>query len=316
MDKSFFHCKEAMLLTEGDDCSIYQFRNETGEGMVTVYEVFPGVTLSYNDFHMQYYNSAYQPQGNIFCIDHCREGRLEYPAKEDAYAYVGAGDLKMDRRIAHTGRFVMPLAHYHGIMVAFDMELACISLKEEIKDFPVDIKKLQKKFCPDVYPVVIHEPQSIEHIFGELYMVPQKIRQPYFKLKVYELLLYLEALELPKNSKEHPYYYKTQIEKVRAIEKFLTDHMEQSYTQTELSERFQIPLTTMKQCFKSVYGISIGQWLLQYRMNQAAVMLKNDSTANISEIAGAAGYDSPSKFAAAFKRTMGMSPMEYRNVKR
>ena len=83
----------------------------TGEGTLTMYEVFPGMILSYNDFHMAYYDSEYQPDRSLFCIDHCREGRLEYTAAEDAYAYVAAGDLKLDKRLTHTGRFEMPLSH-------------------------------------------------------------------------------------------------------------------------------------------------------------------------------------------------------------
>ena len=42
----------AMLLVENDSCAVWQFRNESGEGTMTVYDVFPGVMLSFNDFHM------------------------------------------------------------------------------------------------------------------------------------------------------------------------------------------------------------------------------------------------------------------------
>ena len=55
------NCDDAALLAESNGCSVYQFRNETGEGVMTVYEVFQGVTLSYNDFHMQYYDSVFRP---------------------------------------------------------------------------------------------------------------------------------------------------------------------------------------------------------------------------------------------------------------
>ena len=34
--------------------------------------------------------SAFQPRQDVFCIDHCREGRLEYPVGKDAYSYVEA----------------------------------------------------------------------------------------------------------------------------------------------------------------------------------------------------------------------------------
>lgn len=300
-------------LAENDGCSVYQFRNETGEGTITIYEVFPGVSLSYNDFHIRYYDSEFKPDRNLFCIDHCREGRLEYPAADDAYSYVEAGDLKLDRRLTHTGHFEMPLSHYHGAMVSFDMDAACRSLPQEIKDFPVNLRALQEKFCGGIYPYVVHGAGSIEHIFGELYAVPEKIKRSYFKIKILELLLYLEALELPENPAEKPYFYWTQVEKAKAVQQFLVGHMDENFTQEELSRRFDIPLTPLKNCFKSVFGASIGSYLLEYRMNQAAVFLRTKREMSVAEIAGCVGYDSPSKFAAAFRRKMGMTPMDYRN---
>lgn len=304
---------QSIQLAESDGCSVYQFRNETGEGTITLYEVFPGVKLAYNDFHMQYYNSEFKPERHMLCIDHCREGRLEYPAAHDAFSYVEAGDLRLDRRLTHTGKFEMPLSHYHGAMVAFDMDIAGKNLPLEVKDFPVDILALQKKFCNDIYPMVIHGNQSIEHIFSELYTVPEKIKRPYFKIKILELLLYLDALELPNKPSEKPYFYKTQAEKTKAIGAFITQHMEENFTQEMLSEQFEIPLTTMKQCFKSVFGATIGNYLMEYRMNQAAVLLKTNRNMSVAEISGRVGYDSPSKFAIAFRKLMGMSPVEYRN---
>ncbi|MBP3489708.1 MAG: helix-turn-helix transcriptional regulator [Roseburia sp.] len=309
-------CEGAVLLAESEHCSVYQFRNDTGEGTITFYRVFPGVMLAYNDFHMRYYYSDFMPGRDVFCIDHCREGRLEYPASKDAYSYVEAGDLKLDRRLTHTGRFEMPLSHYHGAMISFDMRTACESLREEMKDFPVDLRALQERYCSDIYPMVLHKDSSVEHIFAELYAVPEKIRLPYFKIKILELLLYLDALELPENKEEKPYFYKTQVEKIKMLQQFLAEHMEESYTQEELSERFDIPLTPMKRCFKSVFGCTIGGWLLQYRMNQAAVLLKTSREMSVAEIAGRVGYDSPSKFALAFRRVMGMSPTEYRGRRR
>ena len=313
MENLMLNCDHSIQLVQSDGCSVYQFRNETGEGTITLYEVFPGVTLAYNDFHMQYYNSEFKPEGHMFCIDHCREGRLEYPAAHNAFSYVEAGDLKLDRRLNHTGQFEMPLSHYHGAMVAFDMDIACKNLSLEVKDFPVNLWDLQKKFCNDIYPMVIHGNPSIEHIFSELYAVPEKIKRPYFKIKILELLLYLEALELPDKPSEKLYFYKTQVEKTKAIGAFIMQHMDENFTQEALSEQFKIPLTTMKHCFKSVFGTTIGNYLMEYRMNQAAVLLKTKRNMSVAEIAGCVGYDSPSKFAIAFRKLMGMSPVEYRN---
>lgn len=57
MENFVLNCNHSIRLAESDGCSVYQFRNETGEGTITLYEVFPGVILAYNDFHMQHYNS-------------------------------------------------------------------------------------------------------------------------------------------------------------------------------------------------------------------------------------------------------------------
>ena len=312
MDLSMLDAVPETTVIEGEHSAVCQFRNETGEGTITVYEVFPGVSLAYDDFHMRYYDSEFRPKRAVLCIDHCREGRLEYPAKDNAFSYVEAGDLKLDRRLTHAGHFEMPLSHYHGTTVSFDLEEACRSLPLEMKDFPVNLRLLQDKYCKDIYPTVIRAAPSIEHIFGELYAVPEQIKLPYFKVKILELLLYLDALELPDCPEEKPYFYKTQVEKVKAIQAFLAEHIDESHTQESLSARFDIPLTTMKRCFKSVFGTSIGDWLAQYRMNRAAVLLRASKELNVAEIAGQVGYDSPSKFAMAFRKIMGISPIEYR----
>ena len=299
-------------LVEGGNCRVFQFHSGTGEGIMTQYDLFPGVSLMYNDFHMESYDSAFRTTEDLLCIDYCRQGRMEYPAGPDAYSYVEAGDLKLDRRLEHQGHFTFPLAHYHGITVGFALPQAAQSLKEWIREFPVDLARLQNKFCSSRHPKVLHGAPSIDHIFQELYAVPEQIKLPYFRIKVLELLLYLDALELSGHTEERPYFYKGQVEKIKAIQALLTQDLTKNYTLEELSTRFDIALTPMKNCFKSVYGSPIFTYMRNYRMNYAASLLKSDKSLKVAEIAGLVGYDSPSKFASAFHQTMGKTPLEYR----
>lgn len=222
-----------------------------------------------------------------------------------------AGDLKLDRRLEHQGHFTFPLAHYHGITVGFALPQAAQSLKEWIREFPVDLARLQDKFCASRHPKVLHGAPSIDHIFQELYAVPEQIKLPYFRIKVLELLLYLDALELPKDA-EKPYFYKSQVEKVKAIHRLLTGELERHYTIAELSERFSVPATALKECFKSIYGQPINTYMRNFRMDQAALLLQQEPQMGVAEIAGRVGYDSSSKFAAAFKEVKGKTPLEYR----
>lgn len=310
-----FESEGAVLLAHSDGCSVWQFRNETGDGTMTAYDVFPGVILSFNDFHMERYHSSYVPDRRILAIDHCREGRMEYSAGNGRIGCTSAGDMKLDLRRQHTGEFIFPSCHYHGLTVAIDLDIIGQSLSEEVKDFPVAPEEIITRFSLGAYPRVLHGMKEADHIFGELYRVPEKIRIPYFKVKILELLLYLNAMTVPEDENEQPYFYRTQAEKVRAIRQFLIAHISENYTQEELSRRFDIPMTAMKTCFRSVYGEAIGAWLTGYRMNRAAELLR-ESELSIEEIGSRVGYDNAGKFTVAFKKTMKLTPSEYRRERR
>ena len=80
-----FHRQGAVLLTQTGDASVWQFRNETDEGTMTTYELFPGVALSFNDFHMASFDSSFSTRQRLFAVDYCREGRMEYAAAAAAW---------------------------------------------------------------------------------------------------------------------------------------------------------------------------------------------------------------------------------------
>ena len=55
---------------------------------------------------MAYCDSSFETRQDLLCIDYCREGRMEYAVGNDAFSYVEAGDLKVDRRLRHKGYFL------------------------------------------------------------------------------------------------------------------------------------------------------------------------------------------------------------------
>ena len=56
---------------------------------------------------------------------------------------------------------------------------------------------LAEKFCDRSGYFAARSSARVEHIFSELYQVPEAFRMGYFKVKILELLLFLSALELP-----------------------------------------------------------------------------------------------------------------------
>ncbi|WP_166240186.1 helix-turn-helix domain-containing protein [Paenibacillus turpanensis] len=299
------------LICRDDMCTVYKLEDSTGEGMMTCYNIFPGVDLMYNDFHIDSCLSSFQTNADLFCIDHCREGRLEWEMDDGSYLYMEAADLQMSSRARHSRMFRFPLRHYHGITLAININEAASILPGVIDGFCVDIHALRNRFCHCEKPFIMRAGNSIKQIFAELYAVPEAIRAPFFKVKVLELLLVLSTMAVPPGGGERPYFYKTHVEKVKAIMALITSKPEKRYTLEELSARFDFPITSMKNCFKGVYGTSIYAYMKAYKMNAAAVRLRRTKD-SVTTIALEMGYDSASKFSAAFKSVIGMTPAEYR----
>lgn len=73
-------------------------------------------------------------------------------------------------------------------------------------------------------------------------------------------------------------------------------------------------LSTFKRDFQRHYKQPPGKWLLQKRLEYAAVLLKNPAR-NVSEVALDCGFEDLSHFSRAFKNRFGASPATYRKDK-
>ncbi|NIK77213.1 AraC-like DNA-binding protein [Paenibacillus castaneae] len=65
--------------------------------------------------------------------------------------------------------------------------------------------------------------------------------------------------------------------------------------------------------YKERSHLSIQQYLILFRMNKAAVLLRNKELA-IGDVARSVGYDDPLLFSKIFKKTKDVSPREYRSM--
>lgn len=303
-------------MVETKDCKVLRMKDESGDGLMTIYRVFDGVYLMYNDFHMAHCYSRFTSTAQIFCVDHCREGRIEHCTEGDKRYYIEAGDMRVDRRVHHSGHVDFPVSHYHGITIGFFLDAAEAAIREAMPTISVDISALAQKFCGEDCVYILRRNSSIEHIFSELYSVPIKIRMDYFKIKVMELLVFLGALELSDYKDERPYFYSGQIEKIKAARKLMTENLTVNYTADALAKEVDLSAGVLKNGFKGVYGTPLYSYIRNYKMNVAATMLVTDRKRRIVDVAANVGYDNPSKFAAAFKEIFGMSPVEYRNDRR
>lgn len=301
-------------IIKNDKYRVYHVNADDGKGVITMYNVYDGIVISFNDFHTLECKSEFKSNTKLLCIDHCREGRIEQDMGHNRRSYLSAGDIRIDNRTEHAGDFYFPLSHYHGITISYEVEKAQKVIEEVFPSFPVFISGLFNKYCNDEPMSIIRGSAKLNNIFSQLYIVPNEIREYYFKIKVLELLLLLKTSNLSDTYDSSIYFYKNQTEKVKAIYELMTQDLQTHYTLATISKKYNISLTSLKNCFKGIYGEPISTFMCRYRMNKAASLLTTTSM-SISDIAWEVGYENSSKFSGRFKNIMGVSPRTYRSMR-
>ena len=152
------------------------------------------------------------------------------------------------------------------------------------------------------------------HVFEELYAAKEHETSQYFRIKVLELLYH--ATKLRKDDREAATYYaREHIEIVKRVRKAMLKDLSRSTPLEQFLRGEAISTVTFQTIFKQIYGRSPYAYLKHYRMNSAAVQLR-ESNESINQIALSLGYSNASKFARAFRDVFGVLPKDYRTAQK
>ena len=279
--------------------------------LVETYELYPGIELSYNYFLADQFHFHHHHKSSVLSIDHCSRGRIGWEMKGGLSLYFGSGDLSFHATDKCADSFItLPLGYYEGLTVTLDSAVLAACSPSLLREAGVDAETLCRKFCGESETAALPASSRIEHIFSEVYDLPEQTKLPYLKLKCLELLLFLNMTEPGETHTLDP-YHSEQVETIRRIHDQIIRQPERRFTIEELSRQYHISTAVLKSIFKSVYGMPVASYMKQYRITQAARMLRCTSEP-ISVIARKIGYESQSKFTAAFKDCMKILPTDYR----
>ncbi|MBQ7796907.1 MAG: helix-turn-helix transcriptional regulator [Lachnospiraceae bacterium] len=295
----------------------YSFSNPVGETKLKVYQIFPGVELVYSSVHMDSYDLGDYQDGvidNLIEIHHCREGRVEQVYDDEVF-YLSPGDLAVAIRRETNRSYSFPTNHYHGCTVMIDTTRAPKCFSEFLEDVRVQPMEVAKRLCGPRNSFYIRKQQYIEHIFSELYTVPENRKKGYLKVKILELLLILSMIDPDRNEAPARALPKSQMFLAKQSAEYLTTHMDEHITIPELAKEFSVSETTLKNAFKAVYGVPVYSYIRMQKMQMAAQQLIHSDLA-VADIAYDLGYKNTSKFADAFRGIMGETPSEFRERNR
>ena len=295
----------------------HQYCNlENEKYIITEYEVFKGVRVFYNDIHTsKIISNASETSFNDmrYEINHCREGRFECVLRDGTATYMEAGDFAINLMSNNAKESFFPISHYHGVTFCitpseFDEELKLLE-----KMFEISYEDILKELCSNNNLFIQHATSEIEHIFAEIYKVPDYIVIGYLKVKFQELFLYLTTVKNNAPYCSRQYFGKSNIEIAKKINEYVSQNYSETITYEKLSEKFNIKITTMKNCYKNVFGETVNDTIIKKRLAVAANLLRQSSL-SISEIALNVGYTDHSKFSNAFKKKYNLTPSEYKRI--
>ncbi|MBW9158770.1 AraC family transcriptional regulator [Clostridium sp. FP2] len=293
------------------DSVVYNISVEFGEGNIISYSAMPGIEVTYNDFEI------YKPLSESFNlsidsleINYCLEGYLESEFANKKIVYMGDGDISIFGYKTGVVLADFTTKHYKGVTVMVYIDEASKSIGDMLGVSDAEIKSfIMASFNGDTC-IVNHASQSLEHIFKEFFVLPEKFKNYFLRIKVVELLLYILGNSDYKTSNKK-YFPRTFVDKIKDARRIILSDIDSHITIKELSHRVGINSTDLQKGFKAIYQCPIYAYLKSYRMKKAKELLMKEEL-TIAHIANLVGYTNNSKFSKAFKEEFGLSPSKYR----
>ena len=107
---------------------------------------------------------------------------------------------------------------------------------------------------------------------------------------------------------------KTNIKKERLYSflKYIEKHYNENISLDDLANSGNVSKSECLCVFKQCLNISPYQYLIDYRIHIATILLQ-DTDLSIGEVAASVGFEQFSNFSRVFKKKMNISPKEFRN---
>lgn len=217
------------------------------------------------------------------------------------FVLLAAGNCLMSEKVA------APATDYHSLLLLFDHQLLADFCHRHAAWLGKPARQAASQpfllFEQDAF--LLHFVRSLDCLLTEGGPpIPPGLQQ----VKLEELLLYL-ALQYP-----------GQLQQLRSlgqeanndwlVRQAVTSHLGHPVAVEELAFLCHMSLSTFKRRFAHLYGTSPRRWLLERRMEKAAVLLRQPDR-TVSELSDELGYENLSSFIQSFKQFHGVTPKQY-----
>ena len=305
--------KNAKLISRKPGCSVISYQCN-GTGILYDYSIFPGIDLIFMDFNCSDIFDEPNEMRNVLEIRHYQEGRVEFEFEGDKVFHLQQEEFCVNGMLNMPARYSFPFDYCSGLSLVLDKNSMTEVTRSQLALFQIDISVLEEDLDTAHQWYICKTPPSMCHVFEELYAAKEHETSQYFRIKVLELLYH--ATKLRKEDRvAATYYAREHIEIVKRVRKAMLKDLSRSTPLEQFLRGEAISTVTFQTIFKQIYGRSPYAYLKHYRMNSAAVQLR-ESNESINQIALSLGYSNASKFARAFRDVFGVLPKDYRTAQK
>lgn len=305
--------KNAKLISRKPGCSVISYQCN-GTGILYDYSIFPGIDLIFMDFNCSDIFDEPNEMRNVLEIRHYQEGRVEFEFEGDKVFHLQQDEFCVNGMLNMPARYSFPFDYCSGLSLVLDKNSMTEVTRSQLALFQIDISVLEEDLDTAHQWYICKTPPSMCHVFEELYAAKEHETSQYFRIKVLELLYH--ATKLRKEDRvAATYYAREHIEIVKRVRKAMLKDLSRSTPLEQFLRGEAISTVTFQTIFKQIYGRSPYAYLKHYRMNSAAVQLR-ESNESINQIALSLGYSNASKFARAFRDVFGVLPKGYRTAQK
>ena len=305
--------KNAKLISRKPGCSVISYQCN-GTGILYDYSIFPGIDLIFMDFNCSDIFDEPNEMRNVLEIRHYQEGRVEFEFEGDKVFHLQQDEFCVNGMLNMPARYSFPFDYCSGLSLVLDKNSMTEVTRSQLALFQIDISVLEEDLDTAHQWYICKTPPSMCHVFEQLYAAKEHETSQYFRIKVLELLYH--ATKLRKEDRvAATYYAREHIEIVKRVRKAMLKDLSRSTPLEQFLRGEAISTVTFQTIFKQIYGRSPYAYLKHYRMNSAAVQLR-ESNESINQIALSLGYSNASKFARAFRDVFGVLPKDYRTAQK
>ena len=303
---------EATTFKKYKDYNLINYQCE-GTGICMDYSLFSGIDLIFMDFNCSHTFREPMVNRDILDIRHYRQGRVEFEFQNQKVFHMRENEFCINTLANMPASYSFPFEKCSGVSLVIDRDSIDSSTIHQFSLYGIDIRNLGEHLELDIHWYICKTPENLHHIFDELYEAKGKESATYFRIKILELLYHVQKLR-SEDRYAAVYYSKEHIEIVKRARKLLIGDLETKIPLESLIAGENISMVTFQAIFKQIYGDSPYTHLKKYKMNCAAVRLR-EGKESISEIAVSLGYSNASKFSKAFQDVFDFLPKDYRRQK-